>query len=100
MAATEECAYSHVKVRRMTDDGGSSLVYPNTVTVTTVYDPKGLMVAIKEASELKEFVVTTGSEFARVGTRGIVFKLSTETLLLTFSSDEDLNKFSDEVIKA
>ena len=46
------------------------------------------MVAIKEASELKEFIVTTGSEFARVGRKGIIFKLSTETLLLTFSSEE------------
>lgn len=46
------------------------------------------MVVIKEESELKEFVVTTSSEFARVGRKGVIFKLSTETLLLTFSSDD------------
>ena len=46
------------------------------------------MVTIREESELKEFVVTTSSEFARVGRKGTVFKLSTETLLLTFASDE------------
>ena len=47
-----------------------------------------MMVTIREESELKEFVVTTSSEFARVGRKGTVFKLSTETLLLTFASDE------------
>ena len=44
MAATEETVYRHVRVRRMNDDGGSSLVYPNTVTVATVYDPKVLLI--------------------------------------------------------
>ena len=46
------------------------------------------MVKISEESEQKEFVVCKGSEFARVGRKGIIFKLSTETLLLTFASDE------------
>ena len=47
-----------------------------------------MMVAIREESEMKEFIVALGSEFARVGRKGIIFKLSTETLLLTFASDE------------
>ena len=46
------------------------------------------MVKISEESEQKEFIVSKGSEFARVGRKGIIFKLSTETLLLTFASDE------------
>ena len=78
-----------------------------------------MMITIREESELKEFVVTTNSEFARVGRKGIIFKLSTETLLLTFSSDQvlkvfcvdkcklltswnflkDSNNFSDSVVK-
>ena len=72
----------------MDDEGNSSLVYPHNVQVTTVYDPKGMLVTIKESSELKEFVITSGSEFARVGRKGMIIKLSTETLLLTFASDE------------
>ena len=43
---------------------------------------------ISEESEQKEFIVCKASEFARVGRKGIIFKLSTETLLLTFVSDE------------
>ena len=46
------------------------------------------MVVIREESEMKEWVVSSNSEFARVGRKGIIFKLSTETLLLTFPSDE------------
>ena len=49
-----------------------------------------MMVVIREESEMKEWVVSTSSEFARVGRKGIIFKLSTETLLLTFASDEVL----------
>ena len=72
----------------MDDEGNSSLVYPHNVQVTTVYDPKGMLVSIQESSELKEFVINSSSEFARVGRKGMVVKLSTETLLLTFASDE------------
>ena len=72
----------------MDDEGNSSLVYPHNVQVSTVYDPKGMLVTIKESSELKEFVINSGSEFARVGRKGMIIKLSTETLLLTFASDE------------
>ena len=75
-------------ISRMDDEGNSSLVYPHNVQVSTVYDPKGMLVTIKESSELKEFVITSGSEFARVGRKGMIIKLSTETLLLTFASDE------------
>jgi len=99
MAGIQETLYKHVRVRRMEEDGSSAMVYPNTVSVATVYDPKGMMVVIKEESELKEFVVTTSSEFARVGRKGVIFKLSTETLLLTFSSDDDSNKFADAIVK-
>jgi len=83
----------------MDDEGNSSLVYPHNVQVSTVYDPKGMLVTIKESSELKEFVITSGSEFARVGRKGMVIKLSTETLLLTFASDEDSNTFSDSFVQ-
>ena len=93
MAAIQETQYRNVRVRRMEEDGGSSLVYPNNVLVSTVYDPKGMMVVIREESEMKEWVVSTNSEFARVGRKGIIFKLSTETLLLTFASDEVLVTF-------
>ena len=76
-----------------------------------------MMIAIKEETELKEFVINTTSETARVGRKGIIFKLSTETLLLTLASDEvkfldftrnlvlinsiqkDSNKFSDSIAK-
>ena len=75
-------------ISRMDEDGNSSLVYPHNVQVSTVYDPKGMLVTIQESSELKEFVITTSSEFARVGRKGMVVKLSTETLLLTFAADE------------
>ena len=40
MAAIQETQYRNVRVRRMEEDGGSSLVYPNNVVVSTVYDPK------------------------------------------------------------
>ena len=40
MAAIQETRYTGVWVRRMEEDGASSLVYPNTVSVSTVYDPK------------------------------------------------------------
>ena len=50
-----------------------------------------MMVVIREESEMKEWVVSTNSEFARVGRKGVIFKLSTETLLLTFASDEVLD---------
>ena len=40
MAAIQETRYTGVWVRRLEEDGASSLVYPNTVSVSTVYDPK------------------------------------------------------------
>merc|ERR1719449_399953 len=58
-----------------------------------------MLVKICEESEQKEFIVSKGSEFARVGRKGIIFKLSTETLLLTFASDEESNKFYDSIAK-
>ena len=84
----------------MDDEGNSSLVYPHNVQVSTVYDPKGMLVTIKESSELKEFVINSGSEFARVGRKGMIIKLSTETLLLTFASDEvSFNHLSMKYLK-
>ena len=49
-----------------------------------------MLVKILEDSEQKEFVVCQGSEFARVGRKGIIFKvrvwsfLETATLIITF----------------
>lgn len=40
MAAIQETRYTGVWVRRLEEDGASSLVYPNTVSVSTVYDPR------------------------------------------------------------
>ena len=40
MAGIQETLYKHVRVRRMEEDGSSAMVYPNTVSVATVYDPK------------------------------------------------------------
>ena len=40
MAAIQETHYRNVRVRRMEEDGTSAMVYPNTVAVSTVYDPK------------------------------------------------------------
>ena len=40
MAAIQETHYRNVRVRRMEEDGSSAMVYPNTVAVSTVYDPK------------------------------------------------------------
>ena len=36
---------------------------------------QGMLVKILEDSEQKEFVVSQGSEFARVGRKGIIFKV-------------------------
>ena len=40
-----------------------------------VLPPQGMLVKILEDSEQKEFVVCQGSEFARVGRKGIIFKV-------------------------
>jgi len=99
MAAICETLFKNVRVKRLDDEGNSVLVYNKPVDVQLEYDPKGIMVKINEDSELKEFTVSKSSEFARVGRKGIIFKLSTETLLLTFGGDEDFNQFSDSITK-
>ena len=38
--------------------------------------PQGMLVKVLEDSEQKEFVVSQGSEFARVGRKGIIFKVT------------------------
>ena len=94
MAAIRETLFNGVRVKRLDDEGNSVMVYNVPVEVQLEYDPKGMLVKISEESEQKEFIVSKGSEFARVGRKGIIFKLSTETLLLTFASDE-VNHFKD-----
>eukprot|EP00092_Neocalanus_flemingeri_P087828 GFUD01110898.1.p1 GENE.GFUD01110898.1~~GFUD01110898.1.p1 ORF type:complete len:515 (-),score=147.44 GFUD01110898.1:178-1722(-) len=99
MSTICETFFKGVKVKRLDDEGNSVNVYNKPVVVQLEYDPKGMLVKITEESEQKEFIVCKGSEFARVGRKGIIFKLSTETLLLTFASDEDSNQFTDAVMK-
>jgi len=99
MAAISETLFKGVRVKRLDDEGNSIMVYTSPVVVQLEYDPKGMLVKICEESEQKEFIVSKGSEFARVGRKGIIFKLSTETLLLTFASDDDSNQFCDSVMK-
>jgi len=94
-----EASFNGVRVKRLDDEGGSEDVYKHPVTVKAEYDPKGMLVKVLEDSEQKEFVVSQGSEFARVGRKGIIFKLSTETLLLTFPDDATVNQFSAAVAK-
>lgn len=94
-----DASFSGVRVKRLDDEGSSQDVYKTTVTIKAEYDPKGMMVRIQEESEQKEFVVSQESEFARVGRKGIIFKLSTETLLLTFSDDSQTNQFAAAVTK-
>jgi len=94
-----EASFNGVRVKRLDDEGSSEDVYKHPVTVKAEYDPKGMLVKILEDSEQKEFVVSQGSEFARVGRKGIIFKLSTETLLLTFPDDATVNQFSAAVTK-
>lgn len=94
-----EATFNGVRVRRLDDEGGSKDVYSNPVIVTVEYDPKGMMVKIPEESEQKEFVVSQMSETARVGRKGIICKLSTETLLLTFPDDTLANQFAAAISK-
>eukprot|EP00092_Neocalanus_flemingeri_P036623 GFUD01039876.1.p1 GENE.GFUD01039876.1~~GFUD01039876.1.p1 ORF type:complete len:122 (+),score=13.18 GFUD01039876.1:57-422(+) len=76
-----ETFFKGVKVKRLDDEANSVNVYNKPVVVQLEYDPKGMLVKITEESEQKEFIVSKGSEFARVG-------LPTESLLLTFASDQ------------
>jgi len=99
MAAISEIVFKGVRVKRLDDEGNSVQVYSVPVTLQLEYDPKGMLARIAEESEQKEFIISKSSEFARVGRKGIIFKLSTETLLLTFASDEESNNFSDTVMK-
>jgi len=99
MTTVTEVNFRGVRVRRLDDEGGSVDVYDNPVAITAQYAPAGMTVKVPEEKEAKEFVVSNTSEFARVGRRGIIFKLSTETLLFTFASDEESNKFATAVDK-
>jgi len=94
-----DASFNGVRVKRLDEEGGSQDVYNRPVTVIAEYDPKGMMVKVPEEPEEKEFVVTQSSETARVGRRGIIFKLSTETLLLTFPDDPQANQFAAAVSK-
>jgi len=94
-----EASFENVRVRRLDDSGGSQDVYASTVPVIAQYAPQGMTVQIPVETEFKEFLVSNSSEFARVGRKGVIFRLSVETLLLTFASDEDTDKFVAAVTK-
>jgi len=95
-----EASFSGVRVRRLDDSGGSEDLYSGAgVPVTAMYAPQGMTVRIPVETEFKEFLVSNSSELARVGRRGIIFRLSVETLLLTFNSDEDIGQFMSAVTR-
>eukprot|EP00092_Neocalanus_flemingeri_P087829 GFUD01110899.1.p1 GENE.GFUD01110899.1~~GFUD01110899.1.p1 ORF type:complete len:505 (-),score=153.71 GFUD01110899.1:178-1692(-) len=101
MSTICETFFKGVKVKRLDDEGNSVNVYNKPVVVQLEeYDPKGMLVKITEKSEQKEFIVRKGGgNLLRVGRKGIFVKLPTESLLLTFASDEDSNQFTDAVMK-
>ena len=47
-----------------------------------IVPPQGMLVKVLEDSEQKEFVVSQGSEFARVGRKGIIFKVTFMRILV------------------
>ena len=49
--------------------------FPSSQLMKCTSSPQGMLVKILEDSEQKEFVVCQGSEFARVGRKGIIFKV-------------------------
>jgi len=97
-SSVDECTFPGVKVRRLNDEGASIPVYGTKVSLRAEYDPKGMTIKIEDPSEPKEFVITKHSEFARVGQKGLIFKLSTETLLVQFPTEEDSSKLYKAVI--
>jgi len=99
MSGSDECYFHGVKVRRMNDDGQSVPVYATKVTLKAEYDPKGMTVKLEDSSEPKEFVVSKNSEFARIGSKGLLFKLSTEALLVQFPNEEDTSKLYKAVMQ-
>ena len=56
--------------------------FPSSQLIKCTSSPQGMLVKILEDSEQKEFVVCQGSEFARVGRKGIIFKV--KNLILVF----------------
>jgi len=99
MATVDACTFHGVKVRRLDDEGVSVPVYPTKVSLKAEYDPKGMIVYIENESEPKEFIISKISEFARVGQKGLIFKLSTETLLVQFPSEQECSKLYKAVME-
>ena len=69
MAAINETRYTGVWVRRLEEDGASSLVYPNTVSVSTVYDPKVWRININSPHIVPDKLVTGNDDCHRGGVR-------------------------------
>ena len=69
MAAIQETRYTGVWVRRLEEDGASSLVYPNTVSVSTVYDPKVWRININSPHIVPDKLVTGNDDCHRGGVR-------------------------------
>ena len=63
------------------------------------YDPEGVLVSFKDAGgrSLQEFLVKQNVESSRVGTRGIIFKLEIETVLVRFEDEAVAKKFASIV---
>jgi len=98
--ATDTCVnFEKVNVRRLNDEGQSEAVYPSPVSIQAEYDPLGMVINIQAsgATEAKGFLVSDKSESARVGRKGIIFKLETETLIFRFHSEEDWGRFTGMV---
>jgi len=95
----DDCTFNGVKVRRMNEEGSSVPVYPTAVTLRVEYDPKGLNLKIDNELEPKEFIICRLSEYARIGPKAILFKLSTESLLCQFPGEEETNKLYKAIVK-
>jgi len=99
-SATGTCVtFDRVNIRRLNDEGQSEAVYPSPVRISADYDPLGMEVSIEAigGTEAKSFLVSKNCESARVGRKGIIFRLETETLIFRMHTEEDWSRFTSMV---
>ncbi len=96
--SSSTATFSNVRVSLLRDDGTEPKAkYPGPATLVAEYDPDGMTVRFVETTSgntLQSFIVKKTSEFARVGTRGVVFHLEGETLVITFDDVALARKFT------
>jgi len=95
----DECSFHGVKVRRMTEEGTSTPAYTTPITIIAEYNPKGLNLRFDNEAEPKDFIISKESEFARIGAKTLLFRLSTESLLCQFPGEEETNKLYKAIVK-